>query len=899
MNGCQLKELLSSRLDKTAWMRQNANRNNIESGVRLEPLLQQIQCVVEQRVQLIAYRAEINAFETKVEDWHEDSKKLLNLYLHLNSQDPKDPKRFLFKFCNEVYKTSLKRVNVLSQIPLYAQMLTPQEVLFNTWELIGQVVFLADKIPGKLAAGIDAHPMRIDGSILFINEKLREEFEKITNGLILQNNLAASFTTKEDQQALCVDVSKEIAKMLLTSAGDLNFGLLISMKKYFFPLISIPISLWKWNQRLGSLLKCVNSSLENHLNQVEIPDEKETRCHRMICADLNLHPDTKLTKLHCKQEVLGAIFNLTNAPSLNSYLKIAQVINVEDQFLQNTCKDLIELLGKGYLTRTICDKKEHFFFESAVFDPILLDKFTLFKDGCISEYQSAPFWKCPNLIAACRLMGVDDLDQCKDALLEQIFLFDDQPKEMSWDKLIQKYAEQIPMRSLEETLSLGRYGFSKRSHRLLQACEAALYAVGQAQPDDLIRSKIQHVVMRALSKTFISQKLQFKSLYHMGLIEQIKAIYKRTLNDSICLVYHPAISYQYFDEELFLPGFNLHHRDLNNLTQKGVRIATPEQMMLWLDKVVDTLKARGGQITASEEDQKVLASVISALYERIQEEDFLAEVIVSYDQNIIEKLDPIASYKNFKRTPMTTLQCEKPWGVSALEMNQNFIPHYLAIRPNNPRELLQWLLDFAKWNDKFKSIPIEGNFLNAKEKIIFEKGALKSWFENDITAAQWIEKKIVIPGRGISQEVINEEEILCFSQGAKKWLQQCLTNEQFLETEIDVDLLFKMLCSKKHTLQSFAQHSLLAFESIDKLSLKQKKEIPLIWDSMLLQSLSQKNLEKLKGSCVSFVKYTDTINSKKQFLSCFLNLRTEEIELASISKETMQIVPFGKWDGIK
>ncbi len=794
MNTYDVKELLSERLQKTAWMRQNANSDHLARGAQLEPLLQQIQQVISQRVQLLAQKAEINASESKKKDWQGDSDRLLNLYLHLNTQNPIDPKGLLFKFCTKVCLSF---------------------TCIRAWELIGQVVFLAERIPGKLAAGIDAHPEKVNKSSLFIEEKLCEEFEKIAAQLALTYPEAASFTSKEDRQELCMEISKEVAKMLLTPEANLNFGLIASIEKYFFPLVPIIAA-----QRPP--LKCLNISLENHLNKVEIPGENATNCDAIICADLNLHPGTKLTKLHRKQGVLGALLNLPNFGSLNPYLKVAQAIDVEDQFFQNTCQDFIELLSKGYLTRDICDKKECFFFESVVSDANFEEKFDLLKDGCISE--------------------------CK-----------------------------------------------RRSHRLLQAYESALFAVGQAEPDDLIRSKIQHVVMRALSKTFLSQKKLFKSLYHVGLVGQIQTIYKKTLNDSICLIYHPLLSYHSsLDEEVFLPGFNLHHRDPNHLTQKGARIATAAQMMGWLCKVVDRLKANAKQIAASEEDQEALDSVIVALYERVREEQFLIKIIKSYDKNNIAQLDLNASYRNFKRTPMTTLQCEKPWGVSALELNQNFIPHYLAIRPNQPRELLQWVLDYAKWNNKFKP-PIQSVFSNPNEIIVFQKGMLGSWYKSGLTSAQWIEKRMVIPGREVLQETMTEEEILCFSQGAKQWL----TNDLSLETKKEVDLLFETYCSKKYSIQSFAQQSFFAFESIHDLGLKQKKELPLIWDTILLQSLSQKNLLKLKGSCIPFVKYRENINSKKQYLCCFLNPRTEEVELASINKETTQIVPLGKWDGIK
>jgi hypothetical protein len=139
--------------------------------------------------------------------------------------------------------------------------------------------------------------------------------------------------------------------------------------------------------------------------------------------------------------------------------------------------------------------------------------------------------------------------------------------------------------------------------------------------------------------------------------------------------------------------------------------------------------------------------------------------------------------------------------------------------------------------------------------------------------------------------------MLSFSQAAKKWLQQCLVDTLSLDT--DVDLLFKTLCSEKHSIQSFAQHSLFAFKSISELNLQQKKEMPLIWDTILLQSLRQENLEKLKRSCITFTRYTADMSSKEQSFCFFWNPRVEEIELASINKETLQIVPFGKGDGIK
>jgi hypothetical protein len=777
-------------------------------------------------------------------------------------------------------------------------------VILKAREDIGKVVFVADRFPAKVAAGIDHN--KVDDSLVFVSQLALAELEKVRQNLLEKNNAANAFPLQDPDMVLFMEKPKEIAKLLLTSQGQLNLGLISTLKTSFF---SSSTPLLEYDQGMLLVLSQIDVSWQKPIDAIQVPASGNLSSTPFIRADLGLKPSDGITKLHCQQEVLGALLSQLCQGATGDCFAVAYAIKKHDEFLSKSMGDYSALIRNGYLTRMVNGVSDDFFFETTVADEARQAAFTLNSDGKIDNYNQS-FWKCPNLIAACRQMGIEDLEQRAPALLQEIFASDATAQTKSWDDLIQLCAKSAANadHSQDELLVLGRYGFSFSSNRLLRAIETSFAGMAEARAGDYVRNNITSCVMQVFNTIFANNEKQTTTSYSKALIEEMKKVFQTTLNDSFRLVYDGAIPLQRIssDGSSSSGGFELYQRDVQDLGRKGIRIATPEQFKTFVLGVLDQAVKTEMDNLHTKKDRQVIASVSDALTLCAHGKDFMRNILGAYDDANQKVPDPVKTYRDLERTPMTSLDGDNPWEVMAIDTGRDFTPDIKTIRPKDPEDLLKWLLGLAQWKqttehyltDRADDGEDPATSPQHAFNIEFKNKEFQGFLTSKLSPDAWIKRTIVNPGFKVSMAVMDGNSKKAMEQNVRKWLDNEMKKGIPDSLTHEIDTLFSTLGSRGMSIHQYAQRLQDGLVKVFQLKAQQSAELSYALDGMLIQSLPADDRQAIQLDAVRFAKTNWDSGPKNLYFCCYFNPRTEKVDFANIAEDHTALTPMDQLEWI-
>jgi hypothetical protein len=879
-----------------------AQKAHSATGDKLETLLSSLQNAITHRIGALFQAPKAAEPHSTPIDWGKESIRLQSFYGFLRTGSSQ--RVVGFKFCELIRMDADLRIHELLSSTRDLNSIRGQQlaIILKAREDIGKVVFAAD------GAGISLYldESKLADSVAAIDKDVRQFLKGELKGLIDKNNGVNAFLLQDKDMFLCMEKPKQIAKLLLTSQGELNLGLIDTIKAEFFS--SDPNALLEYEQGILFVLSQIDISWQEAINAIQVPVSPSVASNSLVRADLALVPGDKITQLECQQVVLGALLSQLCQGPVGDCFAVSWAIKKHNEFLLSSVHDYTAIIRDGYLTRNVNGTPDQFFFETTIADDAMDTALTLNSDGTINEFHGAPFWQCPNLIAACRQMGLVELDKKAPEILERIFGSDNTPKVKTWDEMIVACAQAAANadHSEQEQTTLGRYAFSLANNHLLRAWETSLAAMAEDRSGDYVRDNINSCVMTVFNPIFDNSK-QKASSYNKTLVEEFKNVFQKTINDSFRLVYNGSIPLQQVssDGSSTSGGFELYQRDVKDLTNKGIRIATPEQFKNFVFVMIDqATKAETTQI-ASQKDRQVIASVSQSLHLCLQGKNFMRDILWAYDDNNRQTPDPVGHYTDLARTPMTSLDGDNPWEVMAIDTGKDFTPDVKTIRAKDPGDLLKWLLGLAAWKQSTEHYLSDGTLdedsATSPEhafNIEFKNEEFKAFLASKLSPDQWIEKTLVAPGLKISRSEMESGTKKSIEDKMKRWLASQFQKGMPDATLQEIDNLFSSLSSKVVNVHQYSQRVQDGLVKMLNLNKDQAISLSFVLDRILIESLPADERKAIQSEAVRFAKTNWNTGPKNLFFCCFFNPRTEKLDFGNIAEDHTALQPMDQYEWV-
>lgn len=666
-------------------------------------------------------------------------------------------------------------------------------------------------------------------------------------------------------------IPQELANCLLTSNGQLNFGLVSDLQEAFLPKNPL-----EWLQNLSRTLDQMDASWQEIINTIQLPKDPCCVSNDLIRAELQLPLSMPLTDLHAKQVALSAVLCQLNQGPVGDCFAVAWEIRKHNVFPLRALKDYAQLLREGFLLRPVGHEEESFFYVPTLADEALTQE--------ISLDPQAKFWQWPTIIAACRHMGIDDPEQEAQAILRLLHA------KTTPEKIIQAYAE---VRGKDA--ARGNYGFSAINHRLLRATETAFAGMAEARTSDPVRKATIACALKALRMAL--KKLDTSSPIKIATLNRyLDAELADKLNRKIRYVYNAVISMSGLsaDNHSTMGGFELYERaDFPSVDREtrnallrcrnpiGKKVETPPQFSnlvgcaIELTKPFSVLRA-----SSSPEEIQFFTEVFQTISSFAKTRSFTDETFRSFAMHF--------ETSQREMTPLSAKCGDNPREVIAIEHGADPEKKLKTARFANPYDLIQWVLDLVRWqkdtNQDFDSnlpqqlVPVESPqhafnlSLGNKEMDEFLKSNLSSeaWLHNLLVAGEKISSARFPPK---TRKMI---ELQLLEHVKKQWRLPPQFENQF-QTLMD---------------QSHNQHLSILYYSQQLVNTVSQflginpRQLGLLVDSLLIPHLPEVSAQSVR---FALTNWNDSV--KNIYFCIYYNPRTKELALGQINEDKTGLSP--------
>lgn len=543
-----------------------------------------------------------------------------------------------------------------------------------------------------------------------------------------------------------------------------------------------------------------------------------------------------ITDRHAKVAVLAAMLAPYNQGAVGDCFAVTDVIRDHEEYFRRAASDYKSILMNGYVERFADGKKDHFYFLPLLADPDRDQNITI----------NFSLLDAPGFAAACTLMDGDKIVNLSDKIMEKL------PSNPTPAQVIDAMAQTISEnRSVNVDLlrSVGEYAFSSLTNNpILRATEAAFASMAEERASGAIRQNIHDCLAETLSAVLPNNQT-FLDIFNQN--------YRLVYNLDIPLAMPSA------DGNSTDGGFQLYTRTTDSI---GTRVATPEEF-------------RNLVLQACNQAMIVDPKVISYLHS----DDFLKDVLWNYDPQNKTEPDPVHNYQNFSRTPMQSCDGDDPYAVDDIDTGTVYESHVQAFTPKCTKDLINWCLNLAK------TVPPALYPMNSPQHAFNfapAVGEMVAFTKSGLSSTQWLQKMMLIPGVQVSSKLCDPHLLQAVVDGL---IQDGLPNTQSLQKMVTD------ISQKKLSLSASCQKLL---SEIVQLYPDQSDLITMIFDTVLLQSLSPNDQAVLEKSAIRFA-FTNWNQGLKDIYFCaFFNPRTEQIAFGTILEDGTHLAPMSENDWV-
>ncbi len=801
----------------------------------------------------------------------------------------------LLDCCRQILKNTEEKMVKASGKTVEEISLQKKAIFQTGQEQIGKILFLADRIPGK-AAKLFSDPGQKDFA-----KSVDSQFIQQIQGLlaIVQNywTIQKTIGLQDPDLAKSIKLPIEIANLLFNSNGQINMAILDPLNKTLFPSTR---KLLQYEQIIQRVLTQIDSSWQPLFDAIKKPQDSNNVANEVIRADLGLAEDTPIQDLHAKYAVLAALLTQHTQGPVGDCFAVAFSIELHNEFLMNTLQQYTELSQFGSLKRLVNGNPDRFFFKLTLADDDLQKPITIDRQGHLNGTKSF-LWECPSLAGSFRQMGLVKPEVVfKDAAQ---LLFKNNALQISTtsDAVIAAFAKASvkpgQMKSFDELLASGRYGFSSVNNRMLRAFETTLASMAEARKGDYVRDGVVQCVQTALDSTWNQMKKETAA----SLIVSMEQVFEKTLNDRIRFLYNAAIPLTGVssDGSSTAGGFELYKRDPIDEFQPGTQVKTPQDFQRLILEVVDLTER--AQSPSTDSEKKAVATIAKAIREYVSQKKFLHDAFVAYEPTNDNDPDPVSNYAKLDRTPMTSKDGDNPWEVEAIDTGLTIAPNIKSFQPKNCYDLVRWVLDLASWKEKIQHYLEDGvpNDIDPATSpqhafnLTLEDEEIVSYLRSGLNSEKWIQQRLVDPNLSIANWIVDDstknkiiqqivQELTQISSEAAKYFQNWAISQN----------------RKQLSLSVFASGMFNALCGLFKANAQQKAQLSLVMDQILLGSIPDSYLKQISESSVR-IAMTNWNDSDEDIYFCiYYNPRTQSLSFASINEDRSNLRPMDETEWV-
>lgn len=745
--------------------------------------------------------------------------------------------------------------------------------------ILGQMIYLVDQDPINAFICI-SYSENTEDSIAKIRDKFHVTLE------ITSARLHDLYQAHCNTQLQSADISihsmlpRELAKILITSLGTINIGIIDTLSEAFVVSKSTPTN---HQINLAYALKLIQRSpkLREEFHKVLAPISSDMLSQDVIRASLNLSSAEPITHIHAKQAALGAILSHLRQNKEGSCFATSLAIEILSSHLEFCFKDLTHLIRESKLTRTIHSVRRDVPFIKRIRDDDLDKEITLDQEGyvLVNGSKKTAIWNAPGIQAVCTAIGIVNPQESVRSILSHLISHTNHETTTTLriEELIKHLCRESVRSDPVKTKLIGSlfeqacFTFSSQTaNPLLKVWENTIASMAEVQESGMVKKAIINSTLYSLQWKLTQHKIPPSPLIQRSLMELQKTLFER-----ISLRYDPSIDTSSGDHpSLKEGGFVLYY--------KGQRIDNPKSFVNFMKNNLNEIREKITKEAKPEAIGKV-THLFSLFNWYLVSDDFLKKTIEKYHPSN-QLLQPPIAYHKLNFTPWITKTGNNSRNVLEvyLESERTFISeHFLTEGPEErlikiiqmgQRLSSKEKLAYEQNPNKLAQFRVPGH--HAASLMLGHPSLSKAWNQSG-SASDWVKDTVVKPGVEISQTPIDEVT-------QRNLLQKIETEilPTFMKkTHIPIYKRLIDIIPKELSIMEYRQAVVSILRRLDSTYIPLLEKLSRQIDTALIESLAPTLQKQFKDSVVQFAD-TNWNNGIHDLHFCFaVNPGTGNLEV--------------------
>lgn len=635
-----------------------------------------------------------------------------------------------------------------------------KEKFDDTNLLIGKVMHLVNSDPAHTVSLLDLN--NLSKSREAISAEFEVAMQQVDKRILDHEQSHSAYPFQNPHKAKETFFPVEFSKIIVTNSGRINVGILNFLCERYLTKDQTDHSFEIHLKFMLNLLRA-SPKLRSLVFQMQKPDSTSSAADVLIRVSLELSPTAVITDNDARRTGLAALLSLLRqAESVGNCFATSIAIQMLSSHPMRCLKDFSELLQTGRLTRQWGYSKMTLpcflhINSDQIDQPLSINE----KGTLILKKAAFPLWKLPGLQAACRAIGISDIETAFNKAYPLLSKENAQKLlKVSLRSLLSALIEaniQSP-EPKEDLLNRAILAFeTEQQNLLLRMWESAIAGISEAREDSSMKTGIAKAILDQVQKQIkeTSPDLAAKAESLLYLTQQI-------LLRRIQPQFDPSIVlYQGAKKEVGC--FILYDRGQGQPPQQWKPILTAEAFQ---QLVIDVFKEAYRQWSTPEKIawqkpffEKLEAYLISF--------GCLLNIIISYDSRNLT--DP-AFGRDINQL------AHSPWRNHTGNFQENTLINYtgdlslsgrrVTLIPDDAESLLTKLVQVGKRSSEYVKSKLKENPLlplpivhtghHAYSLLLGHPTLLAAW-ESTLTPKEWIEKYLLKPGQVIANSLATQD----------------------------------------------------------------------------------------------------------------------------------------------
>ena len=245
---------------------------------------------------------------------------------------------------------------------------------------------------------------------------------------------------------------------------------------------------------------------------------------------------------------------------------------------------------------------------------------------------------------------------------------------------------------------------------------------------------------------------------------------------------------------------------------------------------------------------------------------------------------------------MTSLVGDDPYAVELIDTGVSFVPDVKTITPENPYQLVKWILDLAAWKEQTQhyledGIPDELDSAANPEhafNIAFKYPDIAAFVQSQEKSDQWLQEKAIQPNIAIGSSLIDDNTKQGFSNSLLGWVGQNAGDSSPVLEQYKAALA--QANQQQLSVHDYAVSLLATLVSDLQADDNTAKQIAIVFDSILMQSLPTAASQQLTKNTLGFALTNWNQGDENLYFCVFFNPRTSKLSFGAVTEDKSQLI---------